>query len=454
MKDGIGDVRLNRRQLLTGSALLTGGALTAPLLSGCDAGSSGKSGDGKTVTITVMYKNNEFTKEHIADFESKNPGMKLNFVEHDTVRLNAMLASGNPPDFVRGAAVGSANFNARRLATNLDPYLEKSSVLRKDDLFAVNDSFRWDGKRIGQGPYYGVCKDWSQDATLWFNKELFDKAGIPALSTTEPVTYDNLLAIATKLTVKQGGKTQVYGLGVEWAWNLYAPIATMIMQQGADLYTADLTRTEFTTAAAKRAVKWYVDLAKAGAAPSSLDPLPDGADLATFLAKRMAITQDGFWYGGNFVKESDTLKANVRMAPAPVMGDQRVSPCYAGQGAWIPEKAKYKDEAWKVMEYFMAGPPAQERARSGWGLPALKSLLPLVPQDLPYQKEAYATTQKELTYAKPLPDSPYVTVDSWNTVLDKAIQRAVKNEITVDAACQQVANEINKLLAQGKDQIG
>ncbi len=47
-----------------------------------------------------------------------------------------------------------------------------------------------------------------------------------------------------------------------------------------------------------------------------------------------------------------------------------------------------------------------------------------------------------------------MTVDSWNTVLDKHIQRAVKGEATVDQACQQITEEINKLLAQGKDQIG
>ena len=209
-----------------------------------------------------------------------------------------------------------------------------------------------------------------------------------------------------------------------------------------------------TSAAARRAVKWYVDLAQSGAAPSSLDPAPDGADLSLVLAKRMAISQDGYWYGGNFVKEADDLKNNMRMAPAPVMGDNRVSPTYAGQGAWIPAKSKHKDQAWKLMEYFMAGPPAQERAKSGWGLPALDSLMSQLPQDLPYQKEAYQTTQNELKFAKPLPDNPYISVDNWNAVLDKHIQQAVKGGSTVDAICKDITDEINKLLKQGKEQIG
>ena len=150
----------------------------------------------------------------------------------------------------------------------------------------------------------------------------------------------------------------------------------------------------------------------------------------------MAITQDGYWFGGNFVKDQ-SLNRSIRMAPAPVMGDKRVSPCYSGQGAWIPAKAKHKDEAWKFMEYFMAGPPAEQRAKSGWGIPSLKSLLANLPQELPYQKQAYD-----------------VTVDGWNLVLDKYLQRAIKNEQTVDAACAAITGEINKLLKQGKERIG
>ncbi|HKT00596.1 MAG TPA: sugar ABC transporter substrate-binding protein [Rugosimonospora sp.] len=445
--------QISRRGFLAGSALVAGG-----VLAGCDAGttsSSKSSGGGKTVTLTVMYKSNEMTKDHIAAFESKNSGIKIQFIEYDATRLNAMLASGNPPDFVRYPAVGSANANARGLTTPLDDYLAKSSVLKKDDLLAVNDGFRWDGKTVGQGPYYGISKDWSQDATLWYNRSLFTAAKITPLSPTDAVTYDQLLDIGKKLTVKSGGKTQVYGLGVEWAWGLYGPLATMIAQQGGQVYSTDLVTTDLSTAEAKRAIQWFVDFGQAGVGPTSLDPLPDGADLATFMAKRMAVTQDGFWYGGNFSSGDGTkMQTDIAMAPAPVMGDKRISPCYAGWGAMIPAKSKLKDEAWKLMEFFMAGPPAVERAKSGWGLPALKSLLPQVPQDLAYQKQAYQTSQNELTYAGLLPNSPYVTIDNWIAVLDKYITQAIKKQLTVDACCAAITTDVNKLLKQGKDQIG
>jgi multiple sugar transport system substrate-binding protein len=142
------------------------------------------------------------------------------------------------------------------------------------------------------------------------------------------------------------------------------------------------------------------------------------------------------------------------MAPAPVMGDKRANPTYSGQGWWIPEQAKNKDAAWKLMEYYMAGAPAQARASSGWGLPALKSLMDKLPQELPYQKAAYTVAQNELQYAVPLPDSPYITIDLLNTTIDKYLQKAIKNELSVKDACAALTGELNKALAHGKEQIG
>jgi multiple sugar transport system substrate-binding protein len=424
---------------------------TAGSSTGASAAASGGTTGGVT-TVDVMTGAQDFTEEMIAEFEAANPDIKINLIVFDAARLNTMLASGDPPDTANGAAVGSANINARGLATDLTPYLEASTVLKESDLAPVNDGFRWDGTQSGQGPLYGIVKDWSQDNTLWYNTALFDQAGVPYLSETEAVTYDELLEIAKQLTVKEGDTTTVYGLGLEWAWSLYGPMAAMIVQQGGRVYNDDLSVIDLTSPEAQRAFAWYVAFAEAGVGPTSLNPLPDGSDFSTFAAGRMAITQDGYWFGGNFAGE-DGLKT-VRMAPAPVMGDTRASPTYGGQGWWIPEQADNKDAAWKVMEYYMAGPPAEARASSGWGMPGLETLMSKLPKELPYQEVAYNVAQNELQYAVPLPDSPYIATDVLNATLDKYLQAAIKKEMTVEEACAAATAEINEVLAQGKDQIG
>lgn len=444
------DTRISRRVVVRSLAF----AAALPLLAGCTVGTPGGTSASTSgeATITLMAGAQDLSDKQIAEFEAANPGIKVNLIVLDPTRLNTMLAAGSPPDIVAGGALGSANFNARGLAADLTPYLEESKVLKEDDLQPVNDGFRWDGSHSGKGPLYGIVKDWSQDASLWYNTALFDKAGVPYLSETEATSYDELLEIAKKLTVTDGGTTAAYGLGLEWAWTLYAPMSAMVIQQGGELYNDDLTKIDFTTDEARRAFQWYVDFAHAGVGPTSLNPLPDSSDFSTFAAGRMAISQDGYWFGGNFAAP-EALKT-IRMAPAPVMGDTRANPTYSGQGWWIPEQAKNKDAAWKLMEYYMAGAPAQARASSGWGLPALKSLMDKLPQELPYQKNAYAVAQNELQYAVPLPDSPYITIDLLNATIDKYLQKAIKKESSVKDACAALTDELNRALAQGKEQIG
>ena len=67
---------ISRRGFLTGTALVASGAA----LAACNTGASpSTSSSGGTVTLTVMYNNNELTKDHIADFEAQNPAIKVNF---------------------------------------------------------------------------------------------------------------------------------------------------------------------------------------------------------------------------------------------------------------------------------------------------------------------------------------------------------------------------------------
>jgi multiple sugar transport system substrate-binding protein len=443
---------MSRRNFLTTSTV-TVGALAggSALLSACNT-SNNASSDG-TTTLTVMYASNELTKAHIAEFEKLNKDIKIKFIEYDETRLNAMLVGNTPPDFVRGAGVGSANRNARGLALALDKYLEKSTVLKKDDLLDINNTWRWDGKQVGQGSYYGISKDWSQDHTIWYNQSFFEQAKITPFSTTEPTSYDEIFSVAGKLKQSSGGKTSVYGYGTQWAWGIPNLVSSMILQQGGTIFNADSTEANYTTAEAKKAIEWFVNYVQAGLGPSSLDPAPDKWDGPFFLGKRMAIMMSGYWFGGNVLTATDEIKTSAKFAPAPMMGSKRFSPSVAGIGAWIPAKSKNQDAAWKLMEYFMAGTPGHERARSGWGIPSLKSLLPDMPQDLPYQKEAYAAMQGELKYVGILPDSPYASLGSFATAFDTYITDAGKKTITVDVACQKITEDVNKLLVQGKKQL-
>ena len=413
----------------------------AAALTGCSTA------DGVT-TVTVMYTSNEFTPAYVKDFESENPDIKIKMLEFDQNRLNAMLTAGDPPDLVRG--VPSANLFARGLAAPLDSYVAGSEVIQESDLMAANDLWRWDGEARGSGTLYGIIKDFSPDLTIWQNTAVFDAAGVAPLSTTEPSSWDEVLETAKALKAS-GIKTP---LGLNWAWGVSGAFQTMVEQQGSDIYNRSLTEAQLNTPEGIRAIQWLIDYGKAGVGTTSLNPPASGDDTESFLTGELAALQTGYWFGGGLVPGEDTTVGNTaQLAPTPTFGE-RVSPVLGGVGAWIPEASKHKDAAWRVMEYFMAGKPATDRASSGWGLPALESLWELIPTTEPFQAQAKEIALDDVSYFVPLQDSPYINPNSWNSFLDKELQEAIQGNRTAEQVAKSVEDEMNKLLAQGKDQLG
>jgi multiple sugar transport system substrate-binding protein len=436
--------RPRTRLALTAGAILVSAALA---LSGCSAKSASTGTPGVT-TVTVMYASGEFSKKQVEAFEAKNPDIKIDFIEYDDNRLNAMLTAGDPPDLVRGKP--SANLLARGLAAPLDDYLAKSTVIKKDDLLPVNNLWRWNGKTRGTGKLYGLVKDFSPDTTFWQNEAAFTAAGIEPLSTTAPSSWDDILADGKKL--KAAGIEMP--VGIEWQWGIGQIFQEMVEQQGGKIFNKDLTKADLTSPEAIRAIQWFIDYGKAGIGPTSLNPLPAGQDAPTYIAGKMATTMDGYWFGANLTgADAATVAATSTLAPAPTFG-KRISAVAGAVGAWIPEASKHKDAAWRVMEYFIGGQPAIDRAKSGWGLPALKSMWKYLPSSQPYQKQAIEVAKKEMDYVTPLQDSPYLSIDQWNSELDKGIQSGIKGEATAEEIGKSVQARMDTLLAQGKDQLG
>jgi len=450
------DSSINRRRFLAQSAI-TAGAITgaSTLLSGSFLPAEAAN-ERDVTTLTVMYLSGELSKQEIAEFERQNPSIKIRFLQFDQTRLNAMMAAGQPPDFLR--IVGSPDMPsiaARGLALNLDPYFANSKVLKTSDLLPINDVFRWDGRVQGHGPRYGMAKDFSPETMIWYNKKLFDQAGVKYPSETDPMTYDQLLALGKKLTVVKGGKVQVYGLDPAWTlgWE-YGGMIQMLAQEGKSLWNADYTHADFTSPEVLKILKWYVDWAQARVGHSPLDPDPDGWAGPAFLADRVAMVVYGYWFQGEITSGPKTLLQHVGFAPSPQWGPKRLSGCLTATGAWIPANSKNKDAAWKFFEYYMAGKPAQNRATSGWGVPTVKRYLKDMPQGTPEQRDFYRVLQNELKHFTVLRFSPYITDTAMSNAINKYMQPVMKGQMKLEDGAKQLEIAVNKLVLQAKQQVG
>ncbi|MFF5979632.1 extracellular solute-binding protein [Streptomyces olindensis] len=444
---------LDRRRFLAASA---GAAVAATALSGCasavdDGSGSGSGAEKGTSTLTVMSVDGEMDKKTIKAAEQAL-NVKITYLAYDATKLNAMLASKNPPDVVRGSgALDTPYFAARGVMSDLDPYFAKSSVLKASDLDPVNDLWRFDGGKQGAGPRYGMAKDYSQDAMFWYRADMFDAAGLDHPGETEPLSYDEWLDLGKRLVKRRLGKIKVYGLNP--GGGNFAMFMNMTASAGGRLFADDLASVDFSSPEALKALRWYLEYAEANIGPNPANPNPDGWDGPTYQANRLAMAGDGYWFGGLIGGDPKIAKVS-RFAPAPQLGGNRISPCFGATGYWIPELAKNKDAAWKFFEWYFGGQPAKDRATSGWGIPPLKSLRSQMPQTQPFQKQAYKVQQQELPFLQMMTVTPYVQTTALDAVINKVLPGAIKSGTSAGKVADALNSQMNDAIAKGKELVG
>jgi multiple sugar transport system substrate-binding protein len=441
---------VSRRRFLSLSA---GGAVAgAAALSGCAMRVSSAVG-GSGETVTVMAKADDISPELIKQAQ-KDLGVKINTVLYSTSKRIAMMINGNPPDLVRGVgAVDAPYYAARGVMEDLDPYFAKSSVLRPADLDPVNDLWRYDGRTQGKGPRYGMAKDFSQDSMFWYNTALFDQADVDYPPELDPVTYEEWLDKAKRLTRRKNGQTTVFGGSYN---GVLTPslLASLTVAAGGNLFTDDYSRVDFTTPEARKALGWYIDYCRTKVGPSIIQPDPNTWDGPTFQANRLAMSNSGYWLGG-LINADKKLAPLSRLAPAPYFeGGRRVSPCQAGTGFWIPSRSHHKDAAWRVFEWFFGEAPAKARASGGWGIPTLKSLRQLMPAQENYQKRVLTVQEAELRHYSVIAFTPYATADSLLALFNQIAPAAMNGGMSVDTLAGRLNSAMNDQLKRGKEQVG
>ncbi|MER3467500.1 MAG: ABC transporter substrate-binding protein, partial [Thermoflexus sp.] len=107
-------------------------------------------------------------------------------------KIKTLVASGEEPDIYYMDIFQFPFFVAKGVLVPLDDYMARSGVKREDFIKTLIDAFTGpDGK------VYGIPKDFNTLA-LFYNKDLFAKAGIP--EPNENWTWDDLQEAARRLS--------------------------------------------------------------------------------------------------------------------------------------------------------------------------------------------------------------------------------------------------------------
>ncbi|MFD1677109.1 extracellular solute-binding protein [Alicyclobacillus fodiniaquatilis] len=429
------------------------------LLPGCGNQNSGN----KPVVVTLGFASGEVSTAEVDQFNKTHKNVQIKEVDvSQPGKLQALLASGNAPDIIRVQGASELpGYVIKGIALDLQPYFDKDKKdFNPNDFMPVVNEYRFDKKTgvQGQGDLYGFDKDWSQDFMLWFNKKIFEQAGIPLPSTTKAMTWQQVFALAKKLTVVKNGTIQQYGLGY-FNGGTQAEESLILLQLdqlGKSAWSDNYTKANFESPAAEQILQMWANAVKGNYGPNDINE-DANSPLNLFQSNKEAMLISGYWYSGDLraaVKPNQL--SNYVLAPAPYMaGGKRVDPTGSATGAIIYSKTKHPQQAWEVFKYVFAGSPVDDRAKSGWGLPAFKSKMSELPQKTAFDKQVITAQDAELKYATPyLKYNPYVDLSTVNTILDKYMRLVYMGHDTVPKAAKQIDTDLDMLIQSSMEAAG
>ena len=277
----------------------------------------------------------------IEAFEKANPGIKIaversSWEGHWQKKL-AETASNTLPDvweFVPG-------FGAKWMATDqlldLKPFMDKDAAIDAADFDqGMLDYFR------KNGGIYGFPYDRSA-YEVFFNKDLFDKAGVPYPKAGW--TYADFTAAAAAISKLSDGTTKYFGLSQPpdasalWGWDgIYRGFGAALI--------GDDGKMNVNNEDGVAALTEFNNLVKDGYAPQ---PEPSATDVGSdtiFLGGKAGMQISGGWTISHILN----AKINAGVAPMP-MGPKGQSGVKLGGAFVVSKSTEHPNEAYKFIAF-------------------------------------------------------------------------------------------------------
>jgi multiple sugar transport system substrate-binding protein len=372
----------------------------------------------------------------LARFHELNPDIRVNLevTVSDGLqnRILVALQSGTGPDLIDVANGWNVPFGLTGGLLALDDRIAASGLPLDDFLQPALGTATVDGQLYGL-PFRVEAH------ALIYNRDMYREAGLDP--DAPPQTWDELLDTAKALTRTNAAGQMQYGFGLAGGGevgNMLFRSLPFIWMNGGDMLSADRTRAAINSPEAIEAVEFYVHmLTEDGVAPPSTLQNDGAALRRLFIAGAIAQYQSGQFDLPAIRNENPNIDVAAAMLPHPA--GKETAAILGGWNWVIPAASRNPDAAWRLLE-FLAQPENMGHYTDTF--PARLSAMELPRFDDP-DLEPYKAM---LPFARPQPP-----VGAWVQIVQAYfdnVQRAMLGEVSVETAMNDLAVEIDRLLAR------
>jgi multiple sugar transport system substrate-binding protein len=348
-------------------------------------------------------------------------------------RLVADLAGGEPADVVLVNYRRFSGLALKNVFEPLGPYLEKSNVLNYDDFYALSMRAFSLNEQV-------VCVPQNISSLVtYYNKDLFDVAGLPYPSAEW--TWDDFISLSKALTLdtNQDERIDQYGAGVEPTLIRVAPF---IWQNGG---TVSMNNTlTLTEPRDLEAVQWFVDWQVIHKiTPGAVEEQSESSE-SRFINGRTAI----YFNSRRLVPTFREITAfDWDVAPLPA-GLEKKSILHS-DAYCLTSASQNKDAAWMFIEFANSFEGQSIVAQSGRTVPSLIKVAESDAfLDLQTKPENNRVFLDVIPFTMRLPQ--HINWADIEEICDEELQRAYYGEVSVMEAMRSAVSRARPLFTENE----
>lgn len=412
-------------------------AMTAALLAGCGgSGESSESSSGKTeLSFGIWDENQRAAMESLAEAYQK---------EHEDVSIEIQLTPYKGGEYwtkLEAAATGGTAPDVFWLnVLHLDAYVDGGILADMTEAIGGSDIGESTPKTlvdnyVRDGVNYAVPKDFDTNA-LWYNKEIFDAAGVAY--PTDDMSYEDLVETAKELKSK-GLDDGVYPFACPVDFQTW--YYQTVYANGGYILNEDATATGYDDPKTQEGIQCWIDMIDQGLSPSAAALAETSAD-AMFEGGQLAMNFAGSYMVPEYA-ENDAIADKIDCVEIPTFNGKEAN-CINGLGYAVFEGSENKEAAIEFATWLGGAEAMKIQGETGVVISARTEAQSLFAEANPSYNLAAYTNHVDEAYPLPVCMKAAELYDLEATYL----QKAYNGEQPLADVCKELKTEADALLAK------